>query len=114
MLPVWPAGSGSKAKVKVGEAQPGGSNSTAGGAAPAGKPDGAQAAAKKGAKVAKGAAVPPGEEPEEVPMRKETKVFWCMDYPRLRDSLLLRLYRVREFLKEQVGQTAQSWTNTVD
>ena len=36
-------------------------------------------------------------------MRKETKVFWCVDYPRLRDSLLLRLHRVREVIAEQVG-----------
>lgn len=38
-----------------------------------------------------------------MPMRKETKVFWCVDYPRLKDSLRLRLHRVRDYLKEQVG-----------
>jgi hypothetical protein len=59
------------------------------------------AAAKKSAKAAAAAAA--GEDEDEVPMRKETKVFWCVDYPRLKDSLRLRLHRVREFIKEQVG-----------
>ena len=43
------------------------------------------------------------DDPEvEEKKRRETHVFWCMDYPRMIDALRLRLHRVKETLKRQV------------
>jgi transcription initiation factor TFIIE subunit alpha len=43
------------------------------------------------------------DDPEvEERKRRETHVFWCLDYPRLVDSFRLRLHRVRSVLKKQI------------
>ena len=43
------------------------------------------------------------DDPEvEERKRKETHVFWCIDYPRLVDTLRLKLHKVKETLKHQV------------
>lgn len=43
------------------------------------------------------------DDPEvEERRRRETHVFWCLDYPRMMDALRLRLHRVRETLRKQV------------
>ncbi len=43
------------------------------------------------------------DDPEiEERKRRETHVFWCLDYPRLVDSFRLRLHKVRAVLKKQI------------
>jgi transcription initiation factor IIE alpha subunit len=37
--------------------------------------------------------------------RQETRVFWCLDYPRLRDSLQLRIYAVKDLLHKRISES---------
>lgn len=42
------------------------------------------------------------DEEVEERKRRETHVFWCLDYPRLVDSFRLRLFKVKDVLKKQI------------